>query len=491
VSASRYRLIRTIASGGMAQVYEATAHGERGFSRRVAVKRIRPQHAGDEAMRRMFFDEARIAGRLHHANIVQVLDYGEVDGDDFIVMEYVDGIDADRAVARAPMPDALALYVVSEVAHALAYAHSATDEEGRPLGIVHRDVSPHNMLFSWEGHVKLADFGIALAAVREEKTRTGIVKGKLAYMAPEQARGVSIDGAADVYALGATLHALINGAPPRESPREPFEIDPALSPEVRELVVECMRADPAARPSADALADRAARLANRALARDARGALREWLAPLRSKATASALDDLMGLMLVATEGRRYTVSREAHTEPVRIPTRRYGAPLAIATLVALAGVAMLVAWSFDRPHQPRVARHVTHAIARPVPAAPPSAPMPIEPPAPPVVPSTPISHRAPRSVPRVEPPTSVPPVEPPATPVEAAPAYLRIPRVGSAAERIEIDGRARGFTPSVIRVDAGEHRVAIRDAESGAIVLQRSVTARATHSALAPLVIER
>ena len=201
-AASRYRLVRTIASGGMAHVYEAVAQGDRGFERRVAIKRVLPEHAQDVSVKRMFLDEARIASRLHHGNVVQVLDYGTVDGDELLVMEYADGLDAMRAATigrtrGTAMPEALALHVAAEVAHALAYAHGLAGSDGAALRIVHRDVSPQNVLLSWDGDVKLSDFGIAVfAAQREEKTATGIVKGKMGYMPPEQAAGKALTGTA-------------------------------------------------------------------------------------------------------------------------------------------------------------------------------------------------------------------------------------------------------------------------------------------------------
>jgi serine/threonine protein kinase len=168
----------------------------------------------------MFFEEARIGSRLHHGSIVPIFDYGLIDGSEFLAMEYVDGLDALRAVSGPsagidPMPEGIALHVAAEIAHALAYIHDLRDDENRPLAIVHRDVNPPNILLSWNGDVKLSDFGIALARVhaasRDEPTALGGVQGKLHYMAPEQARGESVSAPADVYALGATLDALLGG----------------------------------------------------------------------------------------------------------------------------------------------------------------------------------------------------------------------------------------------------------------------------------------
>src|SRR4029079_5525958 len=217
----RYRLVRTVASGGMAQVIEAVATGHGGFERRVAIKRLLPQHARDGERRRMFFEEARVGSRMHHGGIVPILDYGLIDGSEFMAMEYVEGLDALRAVSGStpgvvPMPEGIALHVTAEIAHALAYIHDLRDDDNRSLSIVHRDVSPPNILLSWNGDVKLSDFGIALSRADDDPDgafATGGIQGKLHYMAPEQARGEPVGAPADVYALGATLDALLGGRP--------------------------------------------------------------------------------------------------------------------------------------------------------------------------------------------------------------------------------------------------------------------------------------
>src|SRR5262245_30776197 len=203
----------------MAQVIEAVASGHGGFERRVAIKRLLPQHARDGERRRMFFEEARIGSRMHHGGIVPILDYGLIDGSEFMAMEYVEGLDALRAVSGptsdiVPMPEGIALHIAAEIAHALAYIHDLRDDDNRALSIVHRDVSPPNILLSWNGDVKLSDFGIALSRRRDDgddKLVAGGVQGKLSYMAPEQARGEPVGAAADIYALGATLDALLGG----------------------------------------------------------------------------------------------------------------------------------------------------------------------------------------------------------------------------------------------------------------------------------------
>ena len=207
----------------MAEVFEAIAEGDGGFERKVAIKRmLANDHA---ALRRMFLDEARIASQLHHANVVAVLDYGVVDGQPFQVLELVDGLHAGELRKRgeeraSPMSPAIALHICAEVAHGLAHAHGRTDASGASLDIVHRDISPSNVLVSWEGDVKLSDFGIAVARGRSEVTEDGVTKGKLSYMSPEQAKAGHLDGRSDVYSLGCTLVSLLSGKSPQDDADE-------------------------------------------------------------------------------------------------------------------------------------------------------------------------------------------------------------------------------------------------------------------------------
>lgn len=411
----RYRLVRTIATGGMAQVYEAVALGHGGFERRVAIKRVLPQLSNDGAMRRMFFDEARIASWLHHGSIVQVLDYGVVEGNEFIVIEFVDGLDGQQAVDKGlalgqPMPEGVALHVAAEIAHALAYAHDRKDPDGEPMGIVHRDVTPHNILLSWDGDVKLSDFGIALASHRNEKTSTGIVKGKIRYMAPEQAMGRRVTGAADVFGLGATLHALATGDPPGEgtAAAPAPELHPALAADLAALIRECVAGDPEARPPAADVAERAGRMAVARLQRDGRGALREWMAPLkRPSARKSTLDDVMGLVLVpAGEGREFSIARvppsartsqsgaksvtpsvvgeaAVATAPLAAPRRLRTWALFAGLAAAIGGGAFVVGRRLAQPEGTAKAVEPAVPLAQPAPQPPPPAPEPpVEPPPP-------------------------------------------------------------------------------------------------------------
>jgi serine/threonine-protein kinase len=210
-----YRLERRIASGGMAEVHAARREGAHGFERRLAIKTILPQLASDPEFVAMFTDEARLAARLEHPAIAQVFDFGEADGTLFLAMELVDGASVNRLLrattsAREPTPIPLSviLHVGIEVARALAYAHHARGPGGEPLGVVHRDVSPANILLGRRGEVKLVDFGIARCAGASHRTDEGMVRGKLGYMSPEQVLGKPIDKKSDVFTLAAVLAEL-------------------------------------------------------------------------------------------------------------------------------------------------------------------------------------------------------------------------------------------------------------------------------------------
>jgi eukaryotic-like serine/threonine-protein kinase len=209
-----YRVTRLLGRGGMAEVHLAIAPGASGFEREVAIKTILPDLADEPELERALIREAVIGGALHHRNLVSVLGLGVADGHYYVVLEYVDRGDLARHLDRRPMPEPLALHVVSEVARGLAHLHAARDARGLPLGIVHRDVAPANVLVSSTGDVKLADFGIAKATALVDRTAAGARKGRGAYMAPEQldpSRG-PITAAADQFGLGVMLGELMGDA---------------------------------------------------------------------------------------------------------------------------------------------------------------------------------------------------------------------------------------------------------------------------------------
>jgi eukaryotic-like serine/threonine-protein kinase len=212
----KYVLLERINVGGMAEVFKAKAFGVEGFERLVAVKRILPSIAEDTEFITMFIDEAKIAVQLTHANIAQIFDLGRVADSYFIAMEYVHGKDLraifDRARKRGePLPVPMACYCIMKVCEGLDYAHNKRDPAGRDLHLVHRDVSPQNLLISYDGEVKIIDFGIAKAAGKAGKTQAGILKGKFGYMSPEQVRGLPLDRRSDIFAVGICLYELLTG----------------------------------------------------------------------------------------------------------------------------------------------------------------------------------------------------------------------------------------------------------------------------------------
>jgi serine/threonine protein kinase len=215
----KYEILRKLATGGMAELYIARVRGVAGFEKTVVLKRILPQVATDGGVVQMFLDEARLAATLQHPNIADVYDVGEVDGSPFFTMEYVHGQDV-RSIRSATrkrgevLPLAMALAIVHGTASALDYAHERTGPDGGSLGLVHRDVSPSNIIVSYDGAIKLLDFGIARAASNRHRTQVGSLKGKTPYMSPEQCRAQSLDRRSDLFSLGVVLFELTVGRRP-------------------------------------------------------------------------------------------------------------------------------------------------------------------------------------------------------------------------------------------------------------------------------------
>lgn len=212
---ARYDVLGRLGTGGMAEVFVARASGPRDVARHVVVKRLLPHIAEDPRRIEAFVQEARLTSRLSHPNLCAVTDFGEDDGSFYIAMEWVRGRSLREAIARsharnrAPVP--IAMRIVASLASALHHAHSACDDSGRPLGIVHRDVTPENVIVGWNGVPKLLDFGIAKSIVDPQKTEAGVLKGKLAYIPPEQYGGKPVDGRGDVFALGLCAIELLTG----------------------------------------------------------------------------------------------------------------------------------------------------------------------------------------------------------------------------------------------------------------------------------------
>jgi serine/threonine-protein kinase len=268
----RYRLLERLAIGGMAEVWLAEVGGEPW--RRLAVKRLLPTLADDPEFVTMFLDEARIGALLDHPGIVPVHDLGREGSSYFMAMDYLPGQDLRALLVRlrhdgSRLPVALSAFLAVRVAGALDHAHRACGPDGAPLHVVHRDLSPANVLLGWEGQVAVIDFGIAQAAFRSRRERA-VLRGKLGYLSPEQAAGRAVDRRADVFSLGAVLHELLTGHRLFGGPsdlavlervraaevRPPSERNPAVPPGLDAVVLQALAAEPEARfPWASALAE--------------------------------------------------------------------------------------------------------------------------------------------------------------------------------------------------------------------------------------------
>ncbi len=262
----KYFLVRKLAEGGMAEIFLAKQRGVDGFEKNVVIKRLLQHLSAQPDVIDMFRDEARLAAQLSHANVVQILELGFFEGCYFIAMEYLPGEDFSSLLrhsskAKQYVPTGVVLKVISDAAAGLHYAHEFADPDGKPLGIVHRDISPSNLFVSFSGHVKVLDFGIARAESRLASTMAGTVKGKYQYMAPEQASSLPVDRRADVFALGVSLYEALTlrRAFARDNElavlKAVLENDyvkprvhrPDLSPELEAIVVRALAKDPAQR----------------------------------------------------------------------------------------------------------------------------------------------------------------------------------------------------------------------------------------------------
>ncbi|MCF8049768.1 MAG: protein kinase [Desulfobacterales bacterium] len=258
----KYQMLDRLAVGGMAEVYRGKLTGERGFEKLVVVKRMLPHVAEDQEMVSHFIEEARLDALLQHDNIIHVYDFGEAEGSYFIAMEYLFGKDLHSVIEKAeqensPIGLALSLFVISKLCEGLEYAHSLTDLHGKPLNITHRDISPQNIFLTYDGKIKIIDFGIAKTTEKATKTRFGIIKGKVAYMSPEQAEGKPLDKRSDIFSVGillyemvtrkdmydgATGQMLIKAINAKYDP--PEELAPDLPPQVYEIMHRALAKNP-------------------------------------------------------------------------------------------------------------------------------------------------------------------------------------------------------------------------------------------------------
>ena len=398
-----YRVRSRLGWGGMGEVYLATAAGLEGVERPVAIKLIRDLHQQrpelgssrpcgalrDEAAElvAMFIEEAKVSFLLTHPNVVQTYEIGQVDGHYFLVMEYIDGITLEELLGYVnsqlgqPLPVPFALHIAARTARGLGYAHELSDQRGQRLHIVHRDVSPGNILLSRDGQVKLADFGLAKSTLRRVESEVGLIKGKVAYMAPEQLAGAGDVGpAADLYALGVVLYEMLSGQNPfgeqhdvtplsrRAGPVAPLLGQaPHLDPQVAELVERCLRSEPELRYSS---AQELGRALDHCLRQTGHGAsdyeLAEFIDRAREMVSSGPaaphpFDRALGMELQKVAGGEAGVStfRRSSVDALRppstpmqgaesaaqLPSRRWPLLALVAAAVLVAGSVAALLWS--------------------------------------------------------------------------------------------------------------------------------------------------
>ena len=349
----RYSLIRRLAVGGMAELYVARQAGIEGFEKIVALKRVLPHLADNTEFVQMFLSEARIAAALDHPNIVHVTDIGEEDGEYFFAMEYVHGanlLEVLRRTDAVPLSRACALTIVTGVAAGLHHAHEQLGPDGRPLGLVHRDVSPSNVMIAYTGAVKLTDFGIVRAAARTSVTAEGHTKGKAGYMSPEQCCGDRIDRRSDIFALGILLYEATTGVRAFYAPNDfailgrtarvdyipPQQIDPEYPPELARIVARAMAKEPAERyPTAEAMQLELEELAHAEGLRLSTVELARHMKQLFGS-PAHPHTDLGALPAPVPAEPVVAVAPEPTPAPARLPWVLAGAGLATAVAVAIA-----------------------------------------------------------------------------------------------------------------------------------------------------------
>ncbi|MBK7864902.1 MAG: serine/threonine protein kinase [Archangiaceae bacterium] len=490
----RYLLLERIAVGGMAELFIAKVQGEAGFEKLCVVKRVLPHLAQDPEFIAMFLDEARIAARLNHPGVVQIFDLGKVGPHHFLAMEHLLGEDLASLLKAGTargllLPAPVAAHLIASAAEALHFAHQAADEAGRPLHIVHRDVSPANLFVTYAGTVKVLDFGIARAASRSRHTQDSSVRGKLAYMAPEQAAGKVVDARADVWSLGAVLHELLTG-------RALFEGGSPIETTTRVVSLEVPPPSatvPGLSPLLDAIALKALQRPlelRYASAEQMRADLQRYLATVEHVSTASvgeAVKKLCGPERLQSKLKQHaeslTISMRArpggteelaadpgeaalaptvvHPPAPRAPPRRWP-PLAAAAIVLVAvgsGAAALL-----RPGPPAAAGpEVSQVLAAPAAAVP-------------------SDVRPPQPAPVAEPAAAPVPA-----PVKAAAATLVV--TSNLPAVVTLDSERLGSTPLRRSAVAGAHQLTV--SAPGGASYTRTVTLKEGAEYKAPVVFRK
>ncbi len=427
----RYELGERIGLGGVAEVIRATVTGAQGFAKTVVVKRVRDDLRDNAEVKDAFVREAELARRLVHGNCVQVLDLGaDDDGLPYLVLELVDGCSlAELCERERDIPLGVALQVIEQIGAALQYVHAATDDDGHPLGLVHRDVTPKNILLSRDGVVKLTDFGIARATSQGSDTLPGFVKGTPQFLSPEQAAGRPVDERTDVYALGLVLRTML----PADADADLVAIvDAATEPAVRDRL-----------PSAEAFV---ARLQAWRVGHDVSIASDRLAALVRHACGSKAPKRAIALDAGLRDDHGGAATRQVAAAPPRSPTRWPYALLAIAAIASIGALAWPRSDEDARVEAPRVDPPPERVAPSPPPTAPTLAPPPL---------------------------AAGPPTETPVEPIEKRPrkpGRLRINVVPYA--QVTVDGRDWGRTPIRERaLSPGDHDVELYNPDS-----QRRVT---------------
>jgi serine/threonine protein kinase len=437
----RYDVIKHLADGGMAEVLLGRTTGIEGFERHVVIKRIRAEQAHDQHYVTMFLDEARLAATLHHVNVVQVNDIGQEDGEYFFAMEYVHGEDvrkllADVAARDARVPLEHALTIVMAAASGLHYAHEQVGPDRKPLGIVHRDVSPANILIGYDGAVKVVDFGIAKAAHQSKDTGSGVLKGKATYMSPEQCNVEEVDRRSDVFALGVVLWELVTARPlfHRENDfltmttivkgdyERPSAVRPDVPPELEAIIMKALARDRDARyATADDMRVALEQFADSTGLRTSTTALADYMKtlfgrrpePWQSVSQQIAIEDIDDVEMVidAPPPPEPVIPKGPTTEPMYAvaPWKRRRAVWIAAACVGVLAIGVSIALVSRGRSTPATPPETAHVAPAPVQAAPPP---PTPPPAPAAVVESPVhvpvvepakpapkKHHAPKPVP--------------------------------------------------------------------------------------------
>ena len=498
-----YTLEKKLGSGGMAEVFLARYDAPEGFSKQLVVKRMHAGLADEEHFVRMFLDEARLSARLSHPNVVQVFDFGQADGAYFLAMEYIEGAtlrDLWQACQRekSVFPAAVVVSIGMALCDALHHVHTAVDADGSPLRIVHRDVSPQNVMITRRGEVKLLDLGIAKADGLTEQTQVGVLKGKFAYMSPEQVRHQSLDGRSDVFSVGILLHELLTGErlfrrevdlqtlrAVEEHPIPDLRgVRPDAPDRLSQAVAWALERDPAQRaPSAQALGDTLEEIYETLGAGRSRSVIRSFVAHQLGWQLEATTGERPSPLLPEEDGERLTATGYKTGRHKAAPPREKMSPALMLLLALGVFVAPALGWWASRASGPSDPAPAPAEVAAEA-AAPAKRPPSRRPKSPAREARGATTAQAPASSPRPEAaadPQSAPAPAPPAPgPDGVAPLRLGTLLV-QCAQPCDVASQgtflARQITEASLPLPMGEHELTFTDSVSGQITRERLIIA--------------